>query len=179
MLVSFPSPHTTSRAKSQQPWLSTADSYWPPALSLRACHGQFYSRAARVKMSTHILVIVNPLVKLLRRRKQWERRWLWADWAPLEMGHEILARHWPWVIGSLSCVPERTTGNHRFWFRSCGDNLSRGCMTVVVQLFSNGCLPVSPGLCFSWPVARGKLPGSVNATQGDTCTSWVFTPFSD
>ena len=127
-------------------------------------------------MSTHILVIITPLIELLGRRKQWNQPWLSSGWAPWEMGREILAHHWPWVIGSLSCVPERTTGNHKPWSCSCGDNFLRGYMTVVVELFPNGCLPVSVGQCLSWPSARGNLPGSVCAAQGDASTSWLSVP---
>lgn len=156
-------------------WLLTPHSILP---------GQPYTQTARVKRSTHILLIVNPLITLLRRRKQWEEPWLRAGWAPSAMGCEILAHDWPWVIGSLSCVPERTAGNHRPWFHSCGNNLSRGCMTVVVQLFPNGCLSVSVGLCLSWPVGTWNPSWLSQCYRGRRihflslrCLFWILQPF--
>lgn len=69
-------------------------------------------------------------------------------------------------------------------FRFCGNNLSRGCMTVVVQLFPNGCLSVSVGLCLSWPVGTWNPSWLSQCYRGRRihflslhCLFWLLQPF--
>lgn len=184
MLVSLPPPHPsppTQPAELRNSSLSSAQLMVPGPLLVLTCLGRaLLQPAAPVKSPTHILVIVNPLIKLLGRRKQWEWPWLCAGWAPSEMGREVLAHHWPWVTGSPSCVPGRTAGNHRPWLRACGRSLSRGCMTVVVQLLPDGRPrpPAALGRVYLGLLAHRTLPGCVGATEGDASASWGSAPCS-
>ena len=93
-----------------------------------------------------------------------------------------------WSLGTSLALSHRepelcsrqAAGNHRPWLRPCSHRPSRGCVTVVAQLPAPATLPPPAALgrvCLGRS-ARGTLPGSVGATEGDASASWGSSPCS-
>lgn len=168
-------PAPTDPAELRHSSLSSAQLMVPgPLLCPRVPELGAFPAAAPVKMSTHILVLVNPLIKLLGRRKSWEQHrsgslgdGTWSLGTPLAMSHWE-SKLW---TGEDGRKPQALVALLRPVFREAASLWWFSCSPTAASPAALGCVCLGRS-------ARGTLLGSVCATGGDAPTSWGSAPCS-